>query len=749
MANNNNIDGTITTNNTQLLGNGYTLPSDFNNSRQPGELASLFNANSNVIYNKFSAKTGHVNSLLKFGPRQPFISFNPNTGTKGINALKGAVPSIGAPLQDVERITKWQLTGNGVIFIAKQFLLQGQNAFNETKIYNPLLPILSTVSKASFGAIPTPTRHLDLSAGFSSILGFGSAPKAPKTTVGANNSDAVSYTAKLAPNAYKGLLRGVTATSGYHSIKQKWEDSNKKGGFGAALKGYFASQLNSIFGTLIPVGQPNDSIYRADESTYGKMLVSTNKFKHSLLLDGVLQRWIPGNEIRKGAVLNKYARFAPFISNGKFITFDSTKGNINGKQFGVPDFTDENTNGTLYGDFIGYNRWVKDGGNVDSLEYSDQVVNYAYYTDKLKTDVKPDYFKKSKLNDINDLRVKSINDNLKNVITNLQKPDVNANNTKYELNSDNGYKYTPLSQFNEDANTFGMDYIDKVTGIYSKQFSYYNADRFVNTRTIDPVPNATSNNKTYGFAGTNRSDRINTIGVLTSDNFGDGKQNYDQYDPTTDDVVTFYFHDIVNDKYLPFRSALKGISESSTAEWNDISYLGRADKLYNYKGFTRTLSFNFLINISSIKEFAPTWQKINYFMGLVKPANYTANNNYPSFSRFVIPPFVEFTIGDMYVDQPSVITSIGFSIPEDSSWETLNENFSKSNDWTYLHNVIKWTDSKNKYAQLPRTVDLSVSLNLLEKEKPIIGGAQFGSSYRDLNYTNLKNAGTFSSKLIV
>ena len=62
MANNNNIDGVISTTNTQLIGNGYTLPTNFNNSRQPGELASLFNANSNVIYNKFSAKTGYTNS---------------------------------------------------------------------------------------------------------------------------------------------------------------------------------------------------------------------------------------------------------------------------------------------------------------------------------------------------------------------------------------------------------------------------------------------------------------------------------------------------------------------------------------------------------------------------------------------------------------------------------------------------------------------------------------------------------------
>jgi len=112
---------------------------------------------------------------------------------------------------------------------------------------------------------------------------------------------------------------------------------------------------------------------------------------------------------------------------------------------------------------------------------------------------------------------------------------------------------------------------------------------------------------------------------------------------------------------------------------------------------------------------------------------------------------IKFTIGDLYVDQPGLITSIGFSIPDDSAWETLNETYAAKNDWTYLNNVIQWTDKiKNKYAQLPRTVDFSVSMNLLEKEKPIVGGSHFGSAYHtDPYYTKISKEGTFSSNLLV
>jgi hypothetical protein len=769
MANNNNIDGVITTTNTQIIGNGYTLPSDFNNSRQPGELAKLFNANSNVIYNKFSAKTGQV-GLLRFGPKQPFISFNPNTGTKGINALKGAVPSIGAPLQDVERITKWQLTGTGVIFIAKQFLLQGQNAFNETKIYNPAMPILSVASRASFGLIPTPTRHLDLSGGFASILGFGSSPRPISTTVAASNGNALSNQSKLAPNAYKGMLRGVTATSGFTSLSQKWAEgsNNAGGGFLKAVGGYLKSAFNIIKGTFIPVGQPGSFQYRADEQTYGRMLgnqINFYNFKSDGTIPiGVYQRFWSGKEITNKKTPLSYVRYAYFIKPDEGIDINSgNTGKIQNKSFGITDFNAKDEKGSLYTKYVGHDKWVLKGSQKDSLEHSDQVVNYAYYTDKLTKNVKESgkYFtNRSKFNDPNDARVKDIKENLDKVLKGLQIKDINASDMRYDLNPDNGYTHSPIPQFSEAmGGTNGYDYINKVTNKdqgFDKQFKYFTATRFANIRTIDPIPDGTSDNEHYGFAGSGRSDKINTIGVIGREQFalhGEGSKTGKLYDPTTDDVISFYFHDLVNDRYLPFRSVFKGISESATAEWNDVSYLGRADKLYTYKGFTRSLSFSFTVNISSIKEFAPTWQKINYFMGLVKPANYTAKNETDllTFSRFIVPPMIKFTIGDLYVDQPGLITSIGFSVPDDAAWETLDETYASKKPWVYLNNVIQWTGSENKYAQLPRTIDFSVSMNLLEKEKPIVGGSQFGSAYHtDPYYKTLsKPQTTFSSNLLV
>ena len=364
------------------------------------------------------------------------------------------------------------------------------------------------------------------------------------------------------------------------------------------------------------------------------------------------------------------------------------------------------------------------------------LINFAYY-------VQDKYA--SKFSDKHSPEVIDILASSNKAYNNLAVKDTNAANTQYKLNLDDNAQHSSTPQFNVTSNTYGYDSIDAVTK--DKNKVYFNTSRFTGIRTLDRISNGDSNGKTYGFSAAQTSDKINTLGVLTGNDFGIGKNKQDQYDPTADDLIAFYFYDMVNDRYIPFRATVKGISKSSTVEWNDVSYMGRADKLYTYKGFVSSLAFNFTVNISSIKELAPTWQRINYFMSLgVKPSAYTAASNL--YSRFIVPPIVKFTIGDLFVDQPCVITSIGFSVPEDALWETLGETYAKDNNWKYLNNVIEFSNSKNKYAQLPRTVEFSVSMNLLEKEKPIVGGAEFGSSYRDTNYENITNPNSFSSNLI-
>jgi hypothetical protein len=210
--------------------------------------------------------------------------------------------------------------------------------------------------------------------------------------------------------------------------------------------------------------------------------------------------------------------------------------------------------------------------------------------------------------------------------------------------------------------------------------------------------------------------------------------DWTEWSPENDDLVAFYFYDVVNNKYIPFRATVKGISEGNNAYWDELRFIGRADQLYSYNGYNRTLSFTFNVVINSIHEMLPTFKKINYLAGVVKPSNYTKSGKVGNqYSEFIVPPMFMITIGDLYKYQPIVITSLNINIPDDAQWETLNEN-NASRGWSYLNGIIKSPMVRGGYAQLPKEFEIAVTCNLLEKEKAIVGAAHFGHAPHTDNY---------------
>ena len=379
-----------------------------------------------------------------------------------------------------------------------------------------------------------------------------------------------------------------------------------------------------------------------------------------------------------------------------------------------------------YGDNVGIIPLRKDG-NQSAYTNSDILSIYKVYLD---TDIESDTSNKqsTKFTDKNSDAVKNVEDNLKQVIDNIKQ---------------SGYSYIPLSdndlinpQFSNPS-FIGMDYISQLTKNPDSQkqkvnpFNYNNGGYLTKFK-FDKRKQLLDDPKGKGFSGAKYSDKINELTVLSGNNF---EKKYSKEDS---DLIKFYFHDLVNDKYIPFRATVTGLNENLNADWTAIEYIGRADKLQSYKGFSRTLSFKFNVVANSIKELLPMWQRINYLVGLTKPANYTSGDtNNPSniYSRFIIPPLVKFTIGDIYKNQPGVIRSIGLNIPENCVWETVSEETSAKFDWSYLNGRIQWADSIGKVAQFPRECELVLSMDLLEKERPIVGGNNFGDYARKLDNT--------------
>jgi hypothetical protein len=112
----------------------------------------------------------------------------------------------------------------------------------------------------------------------------------------------------------------------------------------------------------------------------------------------------------------------------------------------------------------------------------------------------------------------------------------------------------------------------------------------------------------------------------------------------------------------------------------------------------------------------------------------------------MVPPMVQLTLGDFYKNHNIIINTCNVIIPDDAGWETIPED-AKEN-WSYGPNeAISWSstlnnlssinafpstlpaaDSKGRFAQFPRTADIQIEMNVLEKDRPKTGRAIWGDA---------------------
>ena len=823
-----------------------TVPLDYPTTLVPGKIEKLYIANNQKILTRFTGKTDYANSLLRFGPRQPFVWYNPNEGESGTNAIKKydsrAFP-IGSTLQDVVRISKYSVSGNGVIFLLKQSLLQNLQPFNETNVYNPLMPIIAAIRPGSLGLLPRPTRHIDLSGGIlgglASVVGFSvnSGRSSPKGTVGDGIQDDSdnSPLSKQSIGGGKGLLRGKTASGGYNSLASRWGGNAKKNSF-------LRSIAASVFPSLINSKQPEKTGYRADEGAYGWMISDKKgKFnKHNVITNAEItlnQLWIAGSSDGGPKNIRKDGNEAP--QNRRIVFIDGTEQKISGTDVTGPTINGGTTgfkfekdvdNVEKYGKSVGIEPYRKDTSN--NFKFSVMLMNYKKFLDKTnkfptKMDgppldltnandtivIKPqeDFFKKYGFDTVPQVFViktmpniptrqgtgdekrsasavdgtysknrKDANDNgnLSNFHKNME--DGKFKNVPSETNDVGDRINSTLQSKKEDpVNKKQIDNLNKLVDNIKKagySVAFTNADTRVFTSPnttlfgTDKLKQSNINDKmlvddykdntqlldgmgkharinSRKMATSNTSDGLNRLTIIGKDKKikdDTGISGWSTYEPYNDDLIAFYFYDMINEKYIPFRASVTGINDSFQAEWANYNYIGRADKLYTYSGITRQLSFSFKVIANSIKELLPMWTRVNYLCGLTMPANYTSapSQGGGSENQFIIPAFVLLTLGEMYKEQPIIINRVGLSIPEGASWETVSEN--SEQDWSYLNNIITWNSSKGKVAQFPREVEVSVDLTPLFKERPVTGMANFGHAPRDLK--NIGLVGGFNNE---
>jgi len=723
-------------------------------NQTPGKIQELYDANSRKIYSRPSPFTENT-GVLAFGPRQPFVYTKIDDGKRGLNKMKRfdsqAFPFVSS-LYDTKRIVKFMVTGNGLLFITKQFFLQKNQAFNETRIYNPLSPILAVSTRINPFSDKNPSRFIDTSGGtmgiLKSMVGLPSKTvPAPPGTVGLG---ALSEKNK---SSSKGLLRAHTAINGYSRL----EGSSPK-------PTSFLSSLKSLF-SFKPQKQPTNASFRADEGGYGIQLKPGGGKYDYFDKDGSPVKWGEDYYMRFEAGKNNGNSKTTIRKNSESSTTTSKRKNNLLRVFGrtLPrsstyygvdiGYDEKEVNGYIrYGQNVGRDRILSEGGSP-TYKFSDIISIYKLYTSPTK-EIKSE----SKFNDRTNQSFKTVEDNLKKLIRGIESA---------------GYKFSPLNNDDKLVKQFShstLSGMDEITGFTKSPNSSTSPANYDSSYEKDVIRNPKLlDGKRKGFSGAYRSDKINRLTILekngtefkTSDDRSniksrdglvfkttkvrtdngdlDFNDDVSEYSPYTDDQIAFYFHDLVNDKYIPFRATIKGLNEQLTSNWSDITYIGRADKLFNYTGFSRTTAFSFTVAAMSLSELLPMWVRINYLATLVKPSRYTSPK---TGEDYIVPPMTTITIGDLYKEQPFVLKTVTITIPEDALWETVSEN-NDAKDWSYLNEKLVYEGSMKKglFAQFPRECEISIGGELLERIQPKVGRPNFGG------IDKLGTSGKFSDRL--
>ena len=113
--------------------------------------------------------------------------------------------------------------------------------------------------------------------------------------------------------------------------------------------------------------------------------------------------------------------------------------------------------------------------------------------------------------------------------------------------------------------------------------------------------------------------------------------------------------------FIQFRAYIDDFSDSYSADWGEVQYVGRGDKFYNYKGFNRSISMGWTVHASSKGELIPMYKKLNYLASGLAP-DYSA-------AGFMKGNLARLTVGGYLYNQLGIIKSITYTIPQESPWE--------------------------------------------------------------------------------
>lgn len=189
-----------------------------------------------------------------------------------------------------------------------------------------------------------------------------------------------------------------------------------------------------------------------------------------------------------------------------------------------------------------------------------------------------------------------------------------------------------------------------------------------------------------------------------------------------EDIVDFNFTLILNNnpnddqnRLIDFKAYIESWSDGTQGEWNEIRYMGRAEKLYKYNGFSRAGSVTFLVPALSRGDMIANYRKLNALMWATAPDYSDISTPIPGLMRGSI---VNFTMGNYFRRMPCIIKSINYTEIEGIGWDinrdTAGEIIAPDND-LYV-------------GQLPKGIRVQVDFTPLHNFVPQYGEAFIGQN---------------------
>jgi hypothetical protein len=181
------------------------------------------------------------------------------------------------------------------------------------------------------------------------------------------------------------------------------------------------------------------------------------------------------------------------------------------------------------------------------------------------------------------------------------------------------------------------------------------------------------------------------------------------------DIIPFFIGILNNDiqageaqtykKYLHFRAFIDDISDSYSADWKSIEYMGRAEKFYKYSGFDRKMSLSFTVVAQSRGEINEMYNKLNFLASSLAPEYLDSLAQ-----GYMTGNIAYLTVGGYIYEQPGIITSLDFDIPEESPWEIGIDVEGKDTQGTEA--------GRKEVRQLPHIIRVKLKFTPIHKFRP-------------------------------